>query len=279
MTTALAPTRHVTPSRLAFRADARLPAGVIGQVEGVALVYDVVDSHGTTFARGCIDHAQRMRVSRGKVRLFLDHGDLPSQGMYDTHLHIGVVRELIDEQGRAGWLTRFRADLFDTASGREAHEYLKAVAATGAETGVSIGMMDAPVTTRCTVNGVPAQRITSLGLGEISITAMPSVPGTMVTAVRSGGGALAPMADRLRWAAAMEAQREREDAPPRRVPTTDENWRAAGARLRGAPGRQWARCNARLGDGFIASTLSPEDRAFVRVCMLTGGTHLDCDRR
>ena len=39
---------HTTP--LALRADARLPAGVIGQVEGVALVYGVIDCHGTTFA-------------------------------------------------------------------------------------------------------------------------------------------------------------------------------------------------------------------------------------
>lgn len=166
--------------------DTELPAGVCGQVEGIALVYDVIDSMGTTFARGCIDRTARERVAAGKVRLFLDHGDMPSQGMYDTHLHIGTVRELVDEQGEDGkWRARFRADLFNTAPGREAHEYLKAVSATQSETGVSIGMLKEPKTVRTTLGGVTAYRIDEIALGEISVTSMPSVPGTRVTAVRA----------------------------------------------------------------------------------------------
>lgn len=167
-------------------ADDGLPSGVCGQVEGIALVYDVIDSMGTTFARGCIDRTARERVAAGKVRLFLDHGDMPSQGMYDTHLHIGTVRELVDEQGEDGkWRARFRADLFDTAPGREAHEYLKAVAATASETGVSIGMLKEPALTRCEINGTKCFRISEMALGEISVTSMSSVPGTRVTAVRA----------------------------------------------------------------------------------------------
>src|SRR5688572_22503496 len=109
------PRHYRSATTLTMRGDStELPAGVIGQVEGIAMVYDVVDSMGTTFARGCLDRTCRERVAAGKVRLFLDHGDQPSQGMYDTHLHIGVVRELVDEQGADGkWQTRFRADLFD----------------------------------------------------------------------------------------------------------------------------------------------------------------------
>ena len=178
--------RSATTLTMRGAPDQALPAGVIGQVEGVAMVYDVIDSYGTTFARGCFDRTCRERVAAGKVRLFLDHGDAPSSGMYDTHLHIGTVRELVDEQDGSGhWVAKFRADIFDTEGGRQAHEYLKAVAATASETGVSIGMLKEPSTTRCMIDGVPAFRISELALGEISITSMSSVPGTRVTAVRA----------------------------------------------------------------------------------------------
>ena len=163
-----------------------LPAGVIGQVEGVALVYDVIDDRDTTFARGCLDRTVRERVSSGKVRLFMDHGDLLTSGTYDTHLHIGVVREVWDTllpDGTTG--AKFRADIFDTDAGRAAHEYLRAIAATGSETGVSIGMLRAPVTVRTTLNGQACGRINEVALGEISITAMSAVPGTHVTHVRT----------------------------------------------------------------------------------------------
>jgi phage head maturation protease len=178
--------RATTLDLVARAASATLPAGVIGQVEGVALVYDVVDAHGTTFARGCLDRTVRERVTAGKVRLFLDHGDAPLNGMYDTHLHIGVVREVWDvtlPDGTTG--AKFRADIFDTEPGRSAHEYLRAIAATQSETGVSIGMLRLPPRTRATVNGESCERISEVPLGEISITAMPSVPGTHVTALRA----------------------------------------------------------------------------------------------
>jgi phage head maturation protease len=166
-----------------------LPAGVIGQVEGIALVYDVIDTYGTTFAKGCLTRTIRERVSRGKVRLFLDHGDMPVSGMYDTHLHIGVVRSIQDRQfpdGTQGAV--FQADLFDTEAGRAAHEYLRAIAATNSETGVSIGMLSQPDMTRAVIDGEECMRIREVPLGEISITALSSVPGTKVTSVRAHVG-------------------------------------------------------------------------------------------
>lgn len=179
--------RYRSSTSLTMRATPNeLPAGVCGQIEGVALVYGVIDTYGTTFAKGCLDQTVRQRVAPGKVRLFLDHGDVPLSGMYDTHLHIGTVREVIDEQGPDGrWQARFRADLFDTEAGRRAHEYLRAVAATGSETGVSIGMLKEPATVRCKVDGQEALRIDEVVLGEISVTSMSAVPGTRVTAVRA----------------------------------------------------------------------------------------------
>ena len=166
---------------------ASFPPGVVGQVEGIALVYDVVDTYETTFARGCLDRTVRERVAAGKVRLFLDHGDMPvNGGMYDTHLHIGVVRAVWDvalPDGTHG--AKFRADLFDTEAWRSAHEYLRAIASTGSETGVSIGMLFRPETTRAVLDGHVCERIAEVPLGEISITALSSVPGTKVTEVRA----------------------------------------------------------------------------------------------
>ena len=192
--------RATTLQMVARAAKEQLPAGVIGQVEGIALVYDVLDTHGTTFARGCLERTVRERVAAGKVRLFLDHGDMPiNGGMYDTHLHIGVVRKVWDtelEDGTQG--AKFRADIFDTESGRAAHEYLRAIAATNSETGVSIGMMFMPETTRAVIDGEACERIREVPLGEISITALSSVPGTRVTTVRagiSGNAASAPDSD------------------------------------------------------------------------------------
>jgi hypothetical protein len=181
--------RATTLQMVARAASDTLPAGVIGQVEGIALVYDVIDTYGTTFARGCLDRTVRERVKAGKVRLFLDHGDMPMSGMYDTHLHIGVVRSVRDADlpdGTCGAV--FRADIFDTEAGRAAHEYLRAIAATGSETGVSIGMMFLPEATRAVIDGHECQRFREVPLGEISITAMSSVPGTRVTTVRAEPG-------------------------------------------------------------------------------------------
>ena len=189
LTTTERPTyqRATTLEMVARAASATLPAGVVGQVEGVALVYDVIDTYGTTFARGCLDRTVRERVKGGKVRLFMDHGDMPvNGGMYDTHLHIGTVREVWDAALPDGTMgARFRADIFDTESGRRAHEYLRAIAETASETGVSIGMMRAPKATRANIGGVECERFDEVALGEISITAMSSVPGTKVTSVRA----------------------------------------------------------------------------------------------
>jgi hypothetical protein len=107
-------------------------------------------------------------------------------GMYDTHLHIGVVRDIVDEQGPDGkWRARFRADLFDTEAGREAHEYLRAISATSSETGVSIGMMGVPPSGRATIDGKHCEQYRDVALREISITSVSAVPGTHVTAVRA----------------------------------------------------------------------------------------------
>lgn len=195
MTTAIAPERPriqraTTLQMVARAATEQLPAGVIGQVEGIALVYDVLDTMRTTFAKGCLTRTVRERVAAGKVRLFLDHGDMVDHmGMYDTHLHVGVVRAIRDEQfpdGSHGAV--FRADLFDTAPGREAHEYLRAIAATNSETGVSIGMLNRPRSTRAMLDGQACERIDEVALKEISITAFSSVPGTRVTDVRADAG-------------------------------------------------------------------------------------------
>jgi phage head maturation protease len=158
----------------------------VGQVEGIALVYDVLDARQTTFARGCLTRTIRERVSAGKVKLYWDHGDAIVTGTYDTHLHIGVVRSLRDQQLSDGtWGAVFRADIFDTEPGREAHEYLKAVAVTGSETGVSIGMMTIPEATRAVIAGQQCARFGEVALREISITGESSVPGTKVTSVRA----------------------------------------------------------------------------------------------
>jgi phage head maturation protease len=196
-----------------------LPAGVVGQVEGIALVYDVIDTFGTTFARGCLERTVRERVKAGKVRLFLDHGDMPMNGgMYDTHLHIGVVRSVVDrvlDDGAHGAI--FRADIFDTEAGRAAHEYLRAIAATGSETGVSIGMLFLPETTRAVIDGEACERIREVPLGEISITSMSSVPGTRVTAVRADlpGDAPTPDSDAASGApAATDSDADPADSQP-----------------------------------------------------------------
>lgn len=182
-----------------LRADG-LPPGIIGQVEGIALVYDVVDTHGTLFARGCLDRTRAERVPAGKVKLFWDHGDVLSQGMYDTDLHIGTVRSLEDRQLPDGrWVAWMKADILDTPKGEEAHRYLRAVLASGGETGLSVGIDPKKDETVKGTGGKMVQRFLEVALGEISITAMQSVPGTGALAVRSepDPAALQPMLDYL----------------------------------------------------------------------------------
>jgi len=168
----------------AFRPELRetdLPEGVIGQVAGIAVVYDVLDDHGTMFARGCLDRTRREKVAAGKVKLYWDHGDAPSQGFYDSDLHIGTVRSLEDvtlPDGRmAAWMV---ADLLDVPKAHEVKQYLQSVLASGGETGLSVGFR--PRKERPTKDGVQFQEIE---LREISVTSMQSVPDSEVLAVRA----------------------------------------------------------------------------------------------
>lgn len=161
-----------------------LPDGVVGRVEGIALVYDVIDSYGTMFARGALGDAPA-RAGRGEIKLYWDHGNALS-GSYSTDDHIGVVRTLEDvdlPSGQTG--VRMAADLFDTLSGRKAHEYLRAVAATGSETGLSIGgRFDGDDMDIEEHDGETVLVFRRVELREVSVTAMPAVPGAVVTFVR-----------------------------------------------------------------------------------------------
>lgn len=184
----LAPDRAFRATSLAPVESTTLPPGVVGRLGGIALVYEVVDSYGTTFARGALARTMRERVATGKVKLYWNHGDAHVTGAYDTDLHVGVVRRMWDEQRGGQWVAMLEADLFDTEEGRKAHEYLRAVHAAGGETGLSIGMMPGTVKadTRTTqIDGVDCVRITECGLREVSIVSEPSVPGTAVTHVRA----------------------------------------------------------------------------------------------
>ena len=66
----------VKPAPTAAPAPSRRP-GVIGQVEGIALVYEIVDAFDTVWGRGCIDRTRRERLAAGRIKLFVDHGDFP----------------------------------------------------------------------------------------------------------------------------------------------------------------------------------------------------------
>lgn len=186
-----------------------LPAGVCGQIEGIALVYGILDERGTTFVRGCLERTVRERVKMGKVKLYVDHGDVLLTGMYDTHLHIGTIRDVWDDQTPEGLhVARFRADIFDTETGRTTHEYLTAVAATKSETGISIGMLDGWKYRAATLGGARCEEITEVPLREISVTGEPAVPGTKVTAVRQAnapveGDAVQPDLDAIATAAVL----------------------------------------------------------------------------
>lgn len=163
-----------------------LPSGVVGRLEGIACVYGVLDDYNTMFLRGCFERTMRERVAAGKVRLFMDHGEAPVTGMYSSRLHVGTVRELYDREVNGQHVAWMVADLFDTEPGREAHAYIKAVQATDGETGLSVGMIGKACKTETRmINGMPVECFTEVPLREISITAVPAVPGTAVTAVRA----------------------------------------------------------------------------------------------
>jgi HK97 family phage prohead protease len=172
---------HIAEATLSIRAEGSdLPAGVAGRVSGVALTYDVVDSYDTMFARGCAKRSIDQRVSSRKVPLLMDHER-------STRAHVGVVAAM-EEVGDSLVMV---ADLFDTAEGRSALEYVKAVLAAGADTGFSIGFIPRKSEV-VQVGEKSVERFTELELREVSLTPMPAVPGAQVSGARAED--LAPLA-------------------------------------------------------------------------------------
>lgn len=173
MTKTLAEKRyHLSDATLDVRAETDLPAGIAGRVSGIALTYGVVDSYGTMFAPGAAKRSIDTRVKAGKLPLLMDHER-------STRAHVGVVRSL-DEVGDALVMT---ADVFDTAEGRAALEYVKAVLASDASTGFSVGFVPRQSET-VMVDGQRVERFTEIELREVSITPMPAVPGADVLGAR-----------------------------------------------------------------------------------------------
>lgn len=173
---------HLSDATLAVRAETELPEGIAGRVSGIALTYDQVDSYGTMFSRGCAKRSIDTRVKAGKLPLLMDHER-------STRAHVGVVRSL-EEVGDALVMT---ADVFDTAEGRAALEYVKAVLGADASTGFSVGFVPRQ-SESVKVDGVSVERFTEIELREVSITPMPAVPGADVLGARNE--AEAPEADR-----------------------------------------------------------------------------------
>lgn len=170
---------HIAEATLSIRAEGEdLPAGVAGRVSGVALTYDVVDSYDTMFARGCAKRSIDQRVSARKVPLLMDHER-------STRAHVGVVAAM-EEVGDSLVMV---ADIFDTAEGRAALEYVKAVLSAGADTGFSIGFIPRKSEV-VRVGDKTIERFTEVELREVSLTPMPAVPGAQVSGARAD--ALAP---------------------------------------------------------------------------------------
>jgi HK97 family phage prohead protease len=164
---------HLADATLELRAEPDLPPGIAGRVSGVALTYEVVDSYGTMFSRKCAKRSIDGRVAARKVPLLMDHERT-------SKAHVGVITSMTD----AGDALVMTADVFDTAEGRAAMEYVKAVLASGASTGFSIGFI--PRTSEMvTVNGKPVERFTEIELREVSITPMPAVPGAEIASARN----------------------------------------------------------------------------------------------
>ena len=166
--------RTLLDTTLEVRATSDLPAGVCGRVVGVALVYNVRDAYGTSFAPGCLDRTKREKLAAGKISLYADHD-------YRTHAHVGFVRDL----ETAGDREIMTADIFDTADGRALKEYLSAVTATGAHTGLSVGFFDRASDLRDDADGDRTLWYTEVELEEVSATPRPAVPGADVLAVRN----------------------------------------------------------------------------------------------
>jgi HK97 family phage prohead protease len=170
------PTLALRSAALTVRADAELPPGVIGRVEGIAVRYGVVDSWGTRFKRGSLDKT-RKKVEKGEVKLFDNHG---ASDMYGTRSHVGVVRSLVTD----GDGERMVADLFDTEDGRRAKEYLSAVMASGGQTGLSIGFYERGGAWS-KVDDRDVYDFDEIELDEISLAPRQAVPGANVLGVRA----------------------------------------------------------------------------------------------
>jgi HK97 family phage prohead protease len=150
-----------------------LPEGIAGRITGVALSYEQVDTYGTVFARGCAKRTIDTKVKARRVPFLMDHER-------EVDAHVGVVASLTD----TGDGLVMVADLFDTEAGREARDYVKAVMAAGAVTGLSIGFVPKR-TELAVVDGNTVERFLEIELREVSLTPMPSVPGTDVLGARS----------------------------------------------------------------------------------------------
>lgn len=153
-----------------------LPDGVCGRIQGVAMVYDQLDWYGTMFAPGCMAKSIAERVQARKVNLFLDHEK-------EVRCHVGIVASMTDIGDQAV----MTGDILDTADGRLALEYCKAVIAAGGETGISIGFIarKGEVVKDALGTSTGAYRFTEIELREESITPVPAVENALVTGARN----------------------------------------------------------------------------------------------
>jgi HK97 family phage prohead protease len=167
---------HHQDARIEVRAEDQLPPGIAGRVMGVALTYGVVDSYGTMFQPGSAKRSIDTKVAARKVPLLMDHDRTVAS-------HVGVVTAMQD----VGDTLIMTADVFDTPDGRSALEYVKAVLASGASTGFSIGFVPRK-SDMVAVEGQPVELFREIELREVSITPMPAVPGADITAARAEQG-------------------------------------------------------------------------------------------
>jgi HK97 family phage prohead protease len=152
----------------------KLPKGVCGRVQGVALVYGQVDDYGTVFAPGCLSGTRALKVAQRKVKLFADHGPF-------TDTHVGVVTAM-DDLADSVVMT---ADLFDTDAGRKMKEYIENVLLADAETGLSIGFRPTDrAWEKDEATGEQRLVFREIELREVSVTPAPAVSGATVTGVR-----------------------------------------------------------------------------------------------
>ena len=144
--------QHRLVGGLDLRAAADADAGTF---EGYACVWDVVDSYGTTFARGCFS-------SGG-----LDTDPYPLLWMHDRDVVLGTFTAQEDERGLL-----IRGQWDDTRAGRDA----RAQAKSGSAPGLSVGFV--PVM----VDPDDEDRFTQVRLVETSqiVARMAAVPGASI---------------------------------------------------------------------------------------------------